>query len=444
MSKSVSQQRTHNYFNQIKGSFFFKGLAVLASFVAIPLMIRYLGQEQFGIWSTLLSIMSWVVFFDLGIGNGLRNKLTEALAKNDLTEAVCYISSGYSLIGLISLLLFISAAAVSFYIPWQQVFNTLILDEETLRHTVLISVFFMTLNFWISIINQILNAVQKSSTVVFGQFISNVLALALVFFLTTQQTTPSIYYLALVYGISLIISNGALSLWFYSQRQDLIPSLSFEKKHVRPILSLGVQFFVIQVAVLIIFTTDKILITQLFGPQYVTQYDVVFKLFGIISLIHTLITTPLWSSYTDAYHRGDFVWIKAILVKQLIIFGVIVLSAIIMIPMVKPIVALWISDDFEISMPLVISMAGFILISTWSNIFAIFVNGIGQIKLQLFTAIIAMIINIPLAIYFTKYLGFGVNGIVLATCTSLSLFAIAGPIQVYFILREKSSPCIYL
>jgi O-antigen/teichoic acid export membrane protein len=444
MSKGVSQQRTLNYFKQIKGSFFFKGLAVLASFIAIPLMIRYLGQEQFGIWSTLLSIMSWVVFFDLGIGNGLRNKLTEALAKNDLTEAVCYISSGYSLIGLISFFLFIMATIASFYIPWQYVFNTMIVDEETLKRTVLISVFFVTLNFWVSIINQILNAVQKTSAVVFGQFISNVLSLALVFFLITRQTTPSIYYLALVYGISLIISNSFLSLWFYNRHRDLIPRLSMDMQHIRPILSLGVQFFVIQVAVLVIFTTDKILITQLFGPQYVTQYDVVFKLFGIISLIHTLITGPLWSSYTDAYHRGDFVWIKAILGKQFIIFGVIVIIVIIMIPMVKPIIALWISDDFEISMPLVISMAGFILISTWSNIFAIFVNGIGQIKLQLFTAIIAMIINIPLAIYFTKYLGFGVNGIVLATCTSLSLFAIVGPIQVHFILRDKSSPCIYL
>ena len=142
MSKTLSQQRTHNYINQLKGSFIFKGLAILASFFAIPLMIRYLGQEQFGIWSTLLSIMSWIVFFDLGIGNGLQNKLTESLAKNDLTEAVCYISSGYSLIGLISLFLFIIAAVATFYIPWQQVFNTLIVDEEILRRTVLISVFY--------------------------------------------------------------------------------------------------------------------------------------------------------------------------------------------------------------------------------------------------------------------------------------------------------------
>lgn len=441
MSQTASQQRTHNYINQIKGSFVFKGLAVMASFFAIPLMIRYLGQEQFGIWSTLLSVMSWIVFFDLGIGNGLRNKISEALAKNDITEASYYISSGYSLIGLISMGLFIVAVIATFYIPWQKVFNTIVVDEEILRDTVLMSVFFIILNFWLSLINQILNALQKTSVVVFGQFISNILALALVYCLI-KLTSPSLYYLAIAYGTSLIVASGSLSLWFYSKRGDLIPHLSLDRQHIRPILSLGLQFFVIQLAVLVIFTTDKILITQIFGPQYVTQYEVVFKLFGVISLVHTLITAPLWSSYTDAYHRGDFVWIKAILRKQFMIFGAIVLAVMIMVSMAKPIIALWIGNDLEISMPLVISMGGFILISTWSNIFAYVVNGIGQIKLQLFTAIIAMIMNVPLAIYFTKYLEFGINGIVLATCACLSLFATLGPIQVYLILKGKNSPCL--
>lgn len=443
MSQTVSQKRTRNYISQIRGSFVFKGLAVVASFFAIPLMIRYLGQEQFGIWSTLLSIMSWIVFFDLGIGNGLRNKVTEALAKDNITEASSYISSGYSLIGLISFCLFIIAAIVTFYIPWQKVFNTTIVNEEILKRTVLISVLFITLNFWISLINQILNAVQKTSAIVFGQFISNILVLTFVFTLI-KQTYPSLYYLAVAYGVSLIISNSSLSLWFYNKRRDLIPSLSLDMQHIRPILSLGLQFFTIQLAVLVIFTTDKILITQFFGPSYVTQYDVVFKLFGIITLIHSLITAPLWSSYTDAYHRGDIVWIKAILRKQFMIFGIIVLNVMIMIPVAKPIIALWIGEYLEISMPLVISMGAFIIISTWSNIFAYVVNGIGKIEFQLFSSIIAMIINIPLAIYFTKYLGFGVNGIILATCTSLSLFAIIGPIQVYVILKDKNPSCLHL
>lgn len=438
MNQTVSRERTRNYISQIKGSFVFKGLAVAASFFAVPLMIRYLGQEQFGVWSTILSVMSWIVFFDLGIGNGLRNKIAEALAKNDFAEASRYISSGYSLIGFISLFLFVVMAIANSFIPWQKVFNTTIVTEDMLRYSVLISAFFIFLNFWLSLINQILNAVQKTSAIVFGQFISNALALAFAFALM-KLTDASLLYLAVAYGISLISTNSLLSLWFYRKRRDLIPKLSLDTRHIRPLLSLGLQFFVIQVAVLVIFTTDKILITQLFGPQYVTQYDVVFKLFGTITIVYSLITAPLWSSYTDAYHRGDFAWIKGILRKQFVIFGLIVLAAMVMVAMAKPIIALWIGDDLEVSMPLIISMGAFILVSTWNNIFSYFVNGIGEIKLQLFSSAIAMLLNIPLAIFFTKYLGFGIDGIVLATCVSLSLFAVLGPFQVYAILKNKVS-----
>lgn len=438
MSQTISQQRTHNYIKQIKGSFVFKSLAIVASYSIIPLMVSYLGHEQYGIWSTLLSIMSWVVFFDLGIGIGLRNKVAEALAKDNIIEASGYISSGYTLIAIFSFCSFVIASIAIFYIPWQKVFNSTIVDEYLLRKTILILVFFITLNFWISLINQVLNAVQKTSAIVLGQFISNALALFFVFSLT-KLTSSSMYYLAIAYGVSLIITNIFLSLWFYRKRNDLIPILSLNKQHIQSILSLGLQFFTIQVAVLVIFTTDKILITQIFGPDYVTQYDVIYKLFGAITIVNSLIMAPLWSSYTDAYHRNDLVWIKSILRGQFMLFGIVVLSVLIMIPMTKPIIALWIGDDLEISMPLVISIGGFILISTWSNIFAYIVNGIGKIKFQLFSSIIAMIINIPLAIFFTKYLGFGVSGIVLATCVSLSLFGTIGPMQVYVILKSKNS-----
>ena len=107
MSEAVTVERTKNYLRQIKGSVLYKGGAVAASFLAIPVMISYLGVAQFGVWSTLLTIMSWVVFFDLGVGNGLRNKVAESLAigRHDLAQA--YISSAYSMIALVALALWV-------------------------------------------------------------------------------------------------------------------------------------------------------------------------------------------------------------------------------------------------------------------------------------------------------------------------------------------------
>ena len=434
MTEAVSKERTRNYLRQIKGAVAYRAVAMGASFLAIPLMIGYLGQEQFGVWSTLLTVMSWIVFFDLGVGNGLRNKVAESLAKNERVEAARYIASGYTLIGLIALAVWVIVTVTSYFIPWQTVFNTHAIPEVTLRTTIQIAAFFIVLNFWIGLIGALLGAVQKTSLVALGQLITNLAVLGLVFVLT-KTTDASISQLALVYGLSLVLANILLSLWFYRRHPEFRPYPYLDKQHVRPLLHVGLQFFTIQLAVLVIFTTDKMLITQLFGPQYVTQYEVVFKLFSVITFVHTLISAPLWSAYTDAYHRQDFVWIQKMLRKQLMVFGGVILAVLALGLSARPIIAVWIGRELVVSLPLIIVMGIFVLISIWNNIFAMLVNGIGKIRLQLYTAVVAMLVNIPLSMFFATYLGLGLSGIVLGTICSLLLAAVVLPIQVHLLIN---------
>ena len=124
-----------------------------------------------------------------------------------------------------------------------------------------------------------------------------------------------------------------------------------------PLLSVGIQFFIIQLAVLVVFTTDKILITQFFGPEHVTEYEVVFKLFSVVTFLHTLISSPLWSAYTDAYHRGDNAWIKKMLRTQLKLYVVVVFGLCCLVFLAKFIIGVWIGGYFEISWSLVIFLA---------------------------------------------------------------------------------------
>lgn len=437
MTADVSKERTRNYLHQIKGAVVYKAVAMLASFLAIPLMIRYLGKEQFGVWSTLLTVMSWIVFFDLGVGNGLRNKVAEALAKNDKVEAANYIGSGYSLIGLIALVLWALVTGVSFFVPWQAVFNTQAIPEATLRLTVQVAVFFVVLNFWIGLISAILGAVQKTAMTALSQLVSNVLSLLFVFVLT-KTTDATITYLALAYGVSMVFANIGLSCWFYQGHPELRPKPYLDKQHVRPLLSVGMQFFTIQIAVLVIFMTDKMLITQFFGPEYVTQYEVVFKLFSVITFAHTLITAPLWSAYTDAYHRNDLFWIKNMLKKQMVIFGLIALAVSAMVMLARPIIKLWIGHEFEGPFSLLISMGLLVLVSAWNNIFGLILSGIGKIRLGSIYTIFTALLNIPLSYFTAVKLEFGVTGIVLGTLLSIAISSIISPIQVYFFIYNKT------
>ena len=436
--ETVSQTRSHNYLRQVKRSVVFKGLAVGCSFFSIPLMIHYLGKEQFGVWSTLLSLMTWFVFFDFGLGHGLRNKLGEALAKNETIEASKYVSSAYSLIALIALGIFLIAVAAAFLVPWQRVFNTQALSDESLGCVVLITGFFVALNFWVGLINPVLNAAQKTSTVVFGQFLSNAFSLVMVYALT-KTTDATMLYLALAYGVSLVGANAVLSVWFYKENKSLTPKVSPYPNHVRPLLTLGLQFFAIQIAVLIIYSTSNILIAQLFGPAFVTQFEVVFKLFSIITLAYGLVSAPLWSSYTDAYHREDFVWIKHTLRTQINIFVGIVFAVIVLILVANPVITLWIGDDINVSAMLVFSVGVFILVSTWTNIFASFLNGVGKIRVSVIVSVAAMFLNIPTAILLAKYTSMDASAVVIGMVIALLPGVFSGPYQTYKILTCRDA-----
>ncbi|MBD3727262.1 MAG: oligosaccharide flippase family protein, partial [Moraxella osloensis] len=180
---TLSKARSHNYFKQVKGSALYKVGAIGATFLAMPIMIKYLGVEHFGIWATMLTLITWVMLFDLGIGNGLKNKISESLAQDNPEQAAGYISTAYGLIGFISFALFTLFLMVSIWLPWQTIFNTQSISEADLKNAVNTLSFFIFFNFWISLVNQIYHGLQKSSVVVLGQFVSNTLALALVFLL---------------------------------------------------------------------------------------------------------------------------------------------------------------------------------------------------------------------------------------------------------------------
>ena len=150
----------------IIGTFLIRGIALIIAFFTLPAYISYFeNQNILGLWFTILSVLTWILTFDFGIGNGLRNKLVKALVSKNKLLIKQYISSAYILIGTIIIIIAVLAILFFGHINWNVVFNIPqnIVSKKILSLTVYIVFLSIILQMFFKLINSILYALQKSA-----------------------------------------------------------------------------------------------------------------------------------------------------------------------------------------------------------------------------------------------------------------------------------------
>ena len=71
---------------------FGRSLSLVSSIVIIPLMISLLGVANYGSWLVISSISNWIILFNSGVSNSMRNKFTEYIVNGELSKLSSAIS----------------------------------------------------------------------------------------------------------------------------------------------------------------------------------------------------------------------------------------------------------------------------------------------------------------------------------------------------------------
>ena len=402
-------QRNKELFWNIIGSFGVKGLAMVINILSLPAYLAYFpNQKILGVWFTIISVLNWVLTFDLGIGNGLRNLIVKPLANNDYKKVKEYISTAYVTIGIISLIVGVICSILIKLLDWNNLLNisSKLISSQTLVKSITLILIAVLLQLFLRLIISILYALQKVAVSNLISLISN--SVILIFLLTYKNNDASeaLILLSVIYitaiNIPLIIASFVVFLTYLKKSRPNFRD--YKRKYSSSIVKLGLMFLTIQMSLLIINSTNEFIISKFYSPQDVVTYQIYFRIFSVYLILFSLLTIPIWSAITKAYEEGRIQWIKKIynyLNLVGILFLVLISVTIIFLP---DITLFWLGSntiEIETSTTILIGVYYSIMIFIYAaNCIA---NGLSKLKPQLIINVLAAIIKIPLIIILSKY-----------------------------------------
>lgn len=438
-------QNNKNIVVNVLSAFIVKGAGLIVNLIALPLYISYFNDNAvLGVWFTVLSVLNWILSFDVGIGNGLRNHLTIALANKDYEEGKRLISSSYVVLGVLTLF----ALAVFYFllpcIDWNSFFNISngVIPADSLMDCIRVTLIGLLISFFLHLVRGMLFSLQLSSMNNVIHLLTNLLLVAFLFIvqpdnLMEERIKLISYTYAVLINIPFVVAT--VIIFLFSELRNCRPSIRcFNKTASQKVLGLGVVFFFIQILYMTITVTNEWFITKFFKPEDTVSYQVYFRIFSLVGSLLLLAMAPLWSAITKAYAEKKIGWIIKLQSFLYLIAFVCIILEIAVVPLMQPLVNLWLKENtIAIDYFTAASFVLYGIITIWIAIQSTIVAGLGKLKIQFYLYLVAVIVKVVLIVVVSNFTERW-ELVMWATCIGLLPYCLIQPLYIKRLLTELS------
>ncbi len=426
--------------NHILMSGFYKGISGLSLFISIPFLIKYLGQEDYGIWILVFTLFQWILVMDFGIQSSLKTKIPVLFHQNKFDLIKSYIKITYKY--AIYLALFIFALFVTFICIYdiKTVLNITTHSKNFIYLLFLLNVFFFCINSIAGIHKSLFVAYLKGKyaeeSLAVNQIGSLILIISAVYFLPNINSEKKLLLITIINGGFCLLVNTFYSIRFFKlEKINLKTKIKPPKEFVQEIINIGIRFMAIQLGMMLFFTIDNYIISNNFSPKDVVPYDTVTKIFQLPLMILYAALSPLWSMFAKDYIEKN----KKNLYnnfKKFNTYFIVILCLIFILYLICPfIVSIWIKDELEIPKNLVLYIAIVTSFRIFTTFYSYFLNGIGKLNLFIIIILFSLILKIPLT-NFLIHLDFGINSVIISTLILMVIWVIVIPLECYKIVKK--------
>jgi len=382
-------------------------LGYVIRLAVIPLSLKLLGSDLYGLWLAVGSLIAWGGVADLGLTPGLVNLVASACGQKDRTTARRHISTALWAYTILASLLLVAFLAAS---RWQQLPKILGITCPSMgkQAGVLVAVCgaIFALNSLTRLVPTVCTALQEGYYAPWSYIGGSLVSLAvLVLF---WRSGVSLLTYALIVGIPPLAAQIGLGVYFFGRRHpDLCPRLEeWDRASLRDLWGLGGWLTLHQAANLAVLYSANLIIANRLGPTAVTQYSVPYAVFNVLISVAYYIVSPYLPAYAEASARGDLVWIRRRASQTLSLTAILVGGgSVVLLIAGQQGIRLWSGGQVDPSLELLGALACFSFLKACSNATGVLLVGLGRVRFAACVYTLVTIMYLTVAWFSMHWLG---------------------------------------
>jgi len=420
MQETLSSSRVvvHNAFFNLAGY----AVSALYMFFLIPVIVGYLGVEQFGLWSLILALTGYIGLADLGLNTSFVKYIAEYVSQGDHRRVNQVVHHG---------LLFYAALTVVIvcvgYVLFPPAFDVLRIPAgqyDIAHRSFMIALIGFGVANIATVFSSVLSGIQRTD--MFNMLVAILLPVK---FLALFVALDLGYGLIGLMIADAIVSVGSIIPLALVAKRCYPPlalrHVEYDAQMMKRLLRFGSQLQVSRLAELIQFQFDKILLSRFIGLQAVSLYDIGSRPLARLRALPTTAIASLVPAVSALDAENDRSRIRAALIRStryLIILVVPVFAYVICFA--HELVTAWLGPGFDMAATTMQILGFGYAISVSAMALALVSQGMGEPKHQMQATIIQSVLNIVLStslLFIFGYYG-AVAGTTISIITGAALF----------------------
>lgn len=364
-------------------SFLSKAGTVLLQLLSIPIAVRVLGREEFGLYTTVNLTLSTVALLQVGVGPALTHGLTRARAADDQARQRVLGSTAFFLMAGIAMLAGLALAGVLVFVPLPTIYGEAFAGREAaLRPALWTGLGLFLLLFVLNLTERVREGhLEVSSNNLWGAA-GNVMAS--LFVGVGIWWIPEVWYLVIAVHGAMVIGKLCNTVCLWRKHPLMLPDPKWFRPGVaRHLFSDGMAFSTCCLVTGIIeFNFCGWLVGRAGGPADIALYGVFISLTVMQLGFVVMLSTPTWPAVAEALARDDVPWARKA-AKRLYGYGAaFALCSVVGLVVVGPwVITLWLGREFSnIGRPLLACYGLYFVAHVWRHLNHALMIGTGQVS----------------------------------------------------------------